>query len=254
MPSAAKAYKGMGMEGWVARWYAANTGKDLSDFTAQARKLAASLAPRAAVLEIAPGPGYFAIELARAGDFRITGLDISATFVDLARKNAADARVEVDFRRGDAAHMPFEANTFDAIFCRAAFKNFSQPVMALQEMCRVLKPGATALIIDLRKDVSKEAIDAEVATLKQSPLNAFFTKWTFRLMLVRRAYTKDQLRGFHPANAIHRFRHPRNPDRLRDFSAQVIRRDHGVAADDGASEKPQMGRGRGGENRRWADG
>ena len=63
--------------------------------------------------------------------------------------------------------------------------------MALQEMCRVLKPGATALIIDLRKDVSKEAIDAEVATLKQSPLNAWFTRWTFRLMLVRRAYTKD---------------------------------------------------------------
>ena len=115
MPSAAKAYKGMGMEGWVARWYAANTGKDLSDFTAQARKLAASLAPAAAVLEITPGPGYFAIELARAGNFRITGLDISATFVDLARKNAADARVEVDFRRGDAAHMPFDDNTFNAI-------------------------------------------------------------------------------------------------------------------------------------------
>src|ERR1700733_9014861 len=97
----------------------------------QARKLAASLAPEAAVLEIAPGPGYFAIELARAGNFRITGLDISATFVDLARKNAADARGEVDFRRGDAAHMPFDDNTFDAIFCRAAFKNFSQPVIAL---------------------------------------------------------------------------------------------------------------------------
>ena len=68
--------------------------------------------------------------------------------------------------------------------------------MALQEMCRVLKPGATALIIDLRKDVSNEAIDAEVATLKQSPLNALFTKWTFRLMLVRRAYTKDRFVDF----------------------------------------------------------
>ena len=102
MPSAAKAYKGIGMEGWVARWYAANTGKDLSDFTAQARKLAASLAPRAAVLEIAPGPGYFAIELARAGDFRITGLDISATFVDLARKT----RPTHASRSTSAAAMP----------------------------------------------------------------------------------------------------------------------------------------------------
>src|SRR5271155_3464553 len=154
MASAAKAYKGLGMEGWIARWYAANTGKDLSDFTAQARKLAASLAPGAAVLEVAPGPGYFAIELARAGNFRVTGLDISATFIDLARRSAAAAGVETDFRRGDAAQMPFESNTFDAIFCRAAFKNFSEPVAALKEIRRVLKPGATALIIDLRRDVS----------------------------------------------------------------------------------------------------
>ncbi len=196
MSSSARAYKGIGMEGPIAKWYAANTGKDLREITDQAHKLAASLAPGAAVLEVAPGPGYFAIELARAGNFRVTGLDISATFVDLARRSAAAAGVEIDFRRGDAARMPFESNTFDAIFCRAAFKNFSEPVAALKEMRRVLKPGATALIIDLRKDVSKQAIDAEVETLKQSALNAFFTRWIFRLVLIRRAYTRDQFVDF----------------------------------------------------------
>ena len=223
MPSAAKAYKGIGMEGWIARWYAANTGKDLSDFTAQARKLAASLAPGAAVLEIAPGPGYFAIELARAGDFRITGLDISATFVELARKNAADARVEVDFRRGDAAHMPFEANTFDAIFCRAAFKNFSQPVMALQEMCRVLKPGATATNhrspqrrVERGYRRRGRHAQAESAERFVHPVDVSPDAGQARLH-------EGPVRGFHPANGVQRFRHPRNPDRLRDFSAQVIR-------------------------------
>ena len=195
MPSAAKAYKGLGMEGWVARWYAANTGKDLSDFTAQARKLAASLAPAAAVLEIAPGPGYFAIELARAGNFRITGLDISATFVDLARKNAADARVEVDFRRGDAAHMPFDANTFDGIFCRAAFKNFSEPLKALNEMHRVLKPGGRAIIIDLRKDASWDEIAAYVDGLHISRTSTWMTKFTFKHMLLKRAYTEGQMKA-----------------------------------------------------------
>jgi hypothetical protein len=44
--------------------------------------------------------------------------------------------------------------------------------------------------------VSKEAIDAGVASLKQSPLNAFCTKWTFRLMLTRRAYTRDEFVDF----------------------------------------------------------
>ncbi|MGA6971873.1 MAG: methyltransferase domain-containing protein, partial [Candidatus Binatus sp.] len=90
----------------------------------------------------------------------------------------------------------FESDTFDAIFCRAAFKNFSEPVAALKEMRRVLKPGATALIIDLRKDVSRAAIDSEVETLKQSALNAFFTRWIFRLVLIRRAYTRDQFVDF----------------------------------------------------------
>src|SRR6266403_3811528 len=41
-----------------------------------------------AVLEVAPGPGFFSIELARLGDFRITGLDISQTLGGFARQNA----------------------------------------------------------------------------------------------------------------------------------------------------------------------
>jgi ubiquinone/menaquinone biosynthesis C-methylase UbiE len=196
MQSESKAYKGLGMEGWIARWYATNTGKDMTQFAAQARQLAARLSPGAAVLEVAPGPGYFAIELARAGNFRITGLDISSTFVEIAQRNAARAGVEIDFRRGNVAQMPFESDTFDAIFCRAAFKNFFEPVQALREMCRVLKSGASAVVIDLRKDVSNEDIDAEVASLKQTALNAFVTKWTFRLMLTKRAYTRDQFQDF----------------------------------------------------------
>src|SRR5271155_1499432 len=154
MSSGARAYKGIGMEGPIAKRYASNNGKNLRDITALAVNLAAGRAPASAALEVAPGPGCFAIELARPGNSLVTGLDISATFIDLARRSAAAAGVETDFRRGDAAQMPFESNTFDAIFCRAAFKNFSEPVAALKEIRRVLKPGATALIIDLRRDVS----------------------------------------------------------------------------------------------------
>ena len=56
--AAVKAYKGMGMEGRIARWYAANTGKSMEDFRALARRVAAELAPGSAVLEVAPGPGF----------------------------------------------------------------------------------------------------------------------------------------------------------------------------------------------------
>jgi ubiquinone/menaquinone biosynthesis C-methylase UbiE len=69
-----------------------------------------------------------------------------------------EAAVAVDFRHRDQANMPFEPEAFDFLLCRAAFKNFSRSVRALEEMYRVLKPVGRAHIIDLRKDASNESV------------------------------------------------------------------------------------------------
>jgi ubiquinone/menaquinone biosynthesis C-methylase UbiE len=191
------------MEGAVAKWYAALTKKSLEDFKALARRTTGQIAPQSGVLEVAPGPGYFAIELAKLGDYRITGLDISETFVEIARANAAKAGVLVDFRRGNASSMPFDDETFDFLLCRAAFKNFSEPVRALQEMHRVLKPGGQALIIDLRKDASRESIKQAVNGMGVGAVNGIITKLTFRFVLLKRAYTKS---GFEELIAETKFR------------------------------------------------
>jgi ubiquinone/menaquinone biosynthesis C-methylase UbiE len=191
-----KAYKGMGMEGGIARWYEKTTRKDLGEFQTLARRMAATLPEGARVLEVAPGPGFFAIALAKLEDYEIIGLDISKTFVEIARKNARAEGARVNFEQGDAANMPFEDRRFDLIMCRAAFKNFSEPVRALQEMRRVLKPGGRAVIIDLRKDAPIKEIDAHVDRMGLGATRAFMTKWTFRLMLLKRAYTREQFEGF----------------------------------------------------------
>ena len=149
-PAISKPYKGMGMEGRTAKWYANLTRKSMDEFKTLARRVADRLPAGGKVLEVAPGPGYFAIELAKLGNYQVTGLDISHTFVDIARRNASDAGVSVDFHQGNAAAIPFADQSFDFILCRAAFKNFSEPVRALQEMYRVLAKGGQALIIDLR--------------------------------------------------------------------------------------------------------
>ena len=128
--ASAKAYKGMGMEGMLAKWYATNTRKSLDEFKVLARRIASELAPGSSVLEVAPGPGYFAVELAKLGNYRVTGLDISKTFVEIADRNAKEAKVDVSFRQGNASDMPFESESFDFILCRAAFKNFADPVGA----------------------------------------------------------------------------------------------------------------------------
>jgi len=191
-----KAYKGIGMDGMIAKWYAANTRKSIEDYKALARRVAEELSPESRVLEIAPGPGYFAIELAKLGAYRITGIDISKTFVEIARRNAAEAGVEVDFQPGDAANMPFENETFDFLLCRAAFKNFAEPLRALNEMHRVLKGGGRGLIIDLRRDSSRESINEAVDKMGLNLVNTIMTKLAFRFMLLKRAYSKSEFQQF----------------------------------------------------------
>src|SRR5262245_13717 len=129
-----KAYRGPAMEGFIARWYARNTGRRREPYRKSAEIVAQRLPGGGRVLEVAPGPGYLAIELAKMGNYRITGLDISQTFVDIARKNAEEAGAQVAFEHGNAAEMPFAADSFDFIVCRAAFKNFAEPVEAIREM------------------------------------------------------------------------------------------------------------------------
>jgi ubiquinone/menaquinone biosynthesis C-methylase UbiE len=180
------------MEGMVAKWYATSTGKTLDEFKILARRTASQLPPDATVLEVAPGPGYFSIELAQLGSYSITGLDISHTFVEIASKKAAEAGVRVDFRQGTASSMPFADDSFDFLLCRAAFKNFGQPVRALQEMYRVLKPGGRGLIIDLRGDASPESMNRAVDAMGLNTVNKVVTKLIFRLSLVKNAYTREQ--------------------------------------------------------------
>jgi ubiquinone/menaquinone biosynthesis C-methylase UbiE len=178
------------MEGAVARWYARlrRSGSQLEGYRKQAAELTEGLPAGANVLEVAPGPGYLALEMARLGQVQVTGLDISRTFVQIASENARRAGVGIDFRQGDAAVMPFEAETFDLIVCQAAFKNFMHPDSALSEMHRVLRSGGTAVIQDMSSDATHADIEHEVAGMRLGWVSTFTTKATLE-MLKRRAYS-----------------------------------------------------------------
>jgi ubiquinone/menaquinone biosynthesis C-methylase UbiE len=180
------------MEGPVARWYARQrrSGDQMEGYRKQAVQLTAGLPGGADVLEVAPGPGYHAVELARLG-YTVTGLDISHTFVELASGYAREAGVPVDFRQGDVADLPFHPDSFDLVVCQAAFKNFTEPVRALDEMHRVLRPGGTAVIQDLNRDASRADIAREVQQMRLSRLNQVSVRFTLA-MLRRRAHSPAQ--------------------------------------------------------------
>src|SRR5690348_15125667 len=88
------------MNGFVARWYAKIRGTDtqLAAYRELAPKVTAGLPAGAAILEVAPGPGYFAVELAKLG-YRVTGLDISSTAVEIAAGYAQRSGVRAEFRQ-----------------------------------------------------------------------------------------------------------------------------------------------------------
>jgi ubiquinone/menaquinone biosynthesis C-methylase UbiE len=178
------------MEGRVARWYARNRGSasQMDICRRDAARLSAGLEPDATVLEVAPGPGYLAVEMGRLG-LRVTGLDISRTMGEIGTENARKTGVTVDFRRGDVSATPFATGSFDLVVCQAAFKNFKRPLDALSEMHRVLRAGGRAVIEDMNRDATNASIAVEVRAMKLSPISGFMTRLILSTTLRRRAYS-----------------------------------------------------------------
>jgi len=148
--------------GFMAKWYDRNTRNSrLAEMSGYADIVSHNVSKDGNILEVAPGPGYLSIELAKRG-FTVTGVELSEDFMEIEKRNAAEAKVRVDFRNGNASDLPFPDNTFNFIICSAAFKNFREPLKALTEMFRTLKTNGAALILDMNHDITKADIDAEL--------------------------------------------------------------------------------------------
>ena len=189
-------FKDLGIKGMTARWYDDNTKKSrLDEMKEYAKEASKYLHNGCSVLEVAPGPGYLAIELAKLGRCtKIIGLDISQDFVEIAKRNADKAGVveEVEFRLGNVSDMPFPDNEFDFIICTAAFKNFKEPLKALNQMYRVLKSGGNALIVDMNRNISNQQIEDYIENIKSNGIGKLFMKLIFKHFLRNGAYTKDE--------------------------------------------------------------
>lgn len=193
-----KGYKGIGMEGFVARSYDKNVKQlNIKQYKNWANKIVKIVPERGRILDVATGPGYLPIELAKAGNFEVTGLDISETFVGIAKKNAGNEDLHIKFLKGDISNSPFEDKSFDLVTCTSAFKNFSQPVIALNEMYRILDDNGKVWICDMRNDITTENINNYVdSEMKAEGFTALYMKLTFRYMLKKRAYTKEEFERF----------------------------------------------------------
>jgi len=143
-PKVARAY------GWVAtmppmrllRWFVVD------------RALAMTKCGAAA--DLGCGPGQLVIELARrAHGLHVTGIDLSDEMITRGQDNARRAGLadRVSFRQGAAQQIPFPDASLDLVVSTLSLHHWSDPVAVLNEIARVLRPGGSFLIFDLRRDM-----------------------------------------------------------------------------------------------------
>ncbi len=97
----------------------------------------------ATVLDIGCGTGGPAMVLAREKGARVTGIDVEPQLVERRRRLAAAAGLaeRIDFRLVEPGPLPFDAESFDAVFSKDSLLHIPDKQALYREVLRVLKPG-----------------------------------------------------------------------------------------------------------------
>ncbi len=119
----------------------------------RALSMAVEAQPRAArVLDVATGTGDVAFQLLkRYPDAEITGVDLSAGMLEVARRKAGEipGGNRVRFEQGDSLALPYADGTYDLVTIAYGVRNFAHLDRGLTEICRTLRPGGTICVIEL---------------------------------------------------------------------------------------------------------
>jgi SAM-dependent methyltransferase len=96
------------------------------------------------VLEVGSGLGILAAEVAgSAADVQVTGLERSPDQIA-----AATPHPHVNYVAGDAHNLPFEADSFDLVYCRYLLEHVGQPERVVSQMHRVTRPGGRIAVME----------------------------------------------------------------------------------------------------------
>ena len=124
------------------------------------------LDPEARLLDIGCGPGTVTAGLALQTG-AVVGLDASAEMVDEARRHVADSGIEnASFEVGSAYSLPFDDESFDVVYAHQVLQHLADPVRALREARRVLRPGGLVAVRD-----------ADYQTMVHAPREAAIDYW-----------------------------------------------------------------------------
>ncbi len=140
------------------------------------------------LLEVGCGMGYDSLEFLRRG-VRVTATDLTPNAVSLTRRHFDLEGVQAeDIRTANVLDLPFEDNSFDAVWANGVLHATGDTARAIKETRRVLKPGGRAIISHFYRRPSwmyllhrwgRENIEYKE---KDPPVNEFLTEQEIRSM------------------------------------------------------------------------
>lgn len=151
------------------------------------------------VLELGCGPGYLGLEWIAQADpsARLVGLDISPAMLRRATVNAAEYGVgeRCAYECGTVLALPFEDDRFDHVISASSLHEWADPVGALREMHRVLRPGGRYCVSDLRRDVDRTTFQFMKANIAADMRPGFRTS-------IQSSYLTSEIRALLKGTAL----------------------------------------------------
>lgn len=168
------------------RWsrYLSNTLSFLKDW--------AAIAPESTVLDVGCGTGEFErLVLLDQPMQAIVGIDLSDQMLEMAQQKCRDYS-HVSFQKASVVALPFADRSFDVIVSASAFHYFDDPIAALMEIKRVLKPEGEIVILDWCKDYIMCRLYDFVLKRFDPAYRQCYTQAEFHRLLVKAGFVVDR--------------------------------------------------------------
>jgi SAM-dependent methyltransferase len=174
------------------RVYAIHTDEECERLEAQALLAGVSdhvrhvpAQPGMRILDAGSGSGSMAREIAKAVPGSVVvGIDLRDKYVDYARRRAeAEGLRNLTFEAGDVRELPFADSAFDIVWTKYLLQWVADPMRAMREFARVLKPGG--LLVSANFDgfaVTNEPPDPAIQPMTEFVFNALVDPFIGRKM------------------------------------------------------------------------
>lgn len=116
---------------------------------------AAAVQPGDVVLDIACGTGDLTMAFAKSSASKVIGVDYTPAMLEIAARKKPELResigAKVSYEEGDAQALRFADASADVMSIAFGIRNVADPMKALREFARILKPGGRLVILEFER-------------------------------------------------------------------------------------------------------